>query len=163
LAGCASLHTNYDLYFEPAFPSILNLNQEIDEYFIKSSSVDFLGTPPCVRPPLPSGLFINSTTDGQLYLSGTTKEIIPPTNYILKVKGDVEIIGAMSFTISIVQTTGSNCNNSPVCSLGNMKCVTDTSYQTCNLNANGSTYWDTIQNCGTGTVCVPSGNYIYCE
>lgn len=167
LAGCSALNTLYDGYFEPTFPTILNLNQNLKQYFIYSSSSSndgyYLQYPPCIRPNLPEGIYINISSDNKLYLSGMPTQIVPPTVYTLKVKGAVGQITAMTFTISVVQLNGQNCNHSdPPCEYGFEKCLSGNSYQTCNLDQNGNLYWGTTQYCTTGTTCSSSNNYIYC-
>jgi len=107
-AGCANQQTTDDGYFEPLLPKTFNLGEAIGEYNISSLSVNYLGYP-CVRPPLPLGLTINVTQDAKLFLTGTPNEIIPPTQYTLKMKAVAENIIAMKFTISIVQTNSANC------------------------------------------------------
>ena len=64
-------------------------------------------------------------------------------------------------------TTGLTCNTtgnyiycnpilpSEVCTPGQMRCVSNSTYQTCALNGNGNTYWQATQNCQAGLICNP--------
>lgn len=104
-AGCASKDTIYDGYFEPILPQYFIFDQKIDNYFIKNSFIHFPDRF-CILQNLPIGLSFHTNINGQLYLSGTPNEIWPPTLYQIKIKGPVNIISAMNFTLSVVKT---NC------------------------------------------------------
>ncbi len=163
--GCASLSTNYDAYFSPNLPSTFNFNENIGQYFVESSSDNYLWYPPCIQPALPNGLSMNISEEGLLYLTGIPSEILPPTVFTIKAKADAEVITALTFTLSITDTQGSNCvntNTNQVCIYRSMRCLTDKIYQTCNVFQNGTTYWDREQNCRSGTTCTPDETYIYC-
>jgi hypothetical protein len=165
LSGCANINTQYDAYFSPPLPATFEINQDIGNYIIMTSSTDqVLWDPPCFQPNLPNGLSFQVNSQNQLYLSGTPTEIFPSTQYLLKAKGDAEVITGLVFTISVTQRNNSECEShtSDVCTYRFMRCVTDDSYQTCNLNALGVTFWDNVQHCRTGATCHPSGNYVYC-
>ena len=165
--GCAAGNTqNNNLQFQPPLPPVLNLGQTLGQYFIVQNEapagLPSLFFPPCVRPDLPSGLVINVTSDGRLYLTGSPAVITPPTNYLLKARGGVEVISTFSFNISVVETTGSSCPPTGCLQEGFMQCASATTYQTCSLNASGTLAWGPSQNCNTSLTCTPSGNYIYC-
>ena len=50
------------------------------------------------------------------------------------------------------------------CTVGQMRCVDDDSYQTCALNLNGEPQWQTVQDCQVGLTCNPdpTGQTIMC-
>lgn len=45
---------------------------------------------------------------------------------------------------------------------GNQKCVSDTTYATCDDAINGVLYYQAPQSCQPGLVCCPSGDHVYC-
>ena len=47
------------------------------------------------------------------------------------------------------------------CTYRNMRCITNTTYQVCDMNAN-RTYWNVAQSCQTGLVCHQHDSNIYC-
>jgi len=55
-------------------------------------------------------------------------------------------------------SSSSSSGSSTSCQIGNMKCLTSETYSTCAHNL-----WGPSQSCQHGTVCSPSGNYIYCK
>lgn len=48
------------------------------------------------------------------------------------------------------------------CTVGDMRCINNSFYQACSLDAHGKTFWNPIQQCQQGFVCTPVGRYIYC-
>lgn len=66
--------------------------------------------------------------------------------------------GSTSGTSSTSGTTSTN----NTCVYRSMRCVTNNTYQTCNIYSNGTTYWDIVQNCANGLSCHVSGDSVYC-
>ena len=59
----------------------------------------------------------------------------------------------------------SNSTNPPsdlICTYGQMRCDTQSSYQMCNKGSNNQTFWDQRQFCQTNLVCQQVNNSIYC-
>jgi len=52
-------------------------------------------------------------------------------------------------------------NNSVQCASGDMRCVTNNTYQMCLTNSGGS-IWNTVQKCPENQVCSNQGNVAYC-
>jgi len=52
--------------------------------------------------------------------------------------------------------------NTTTCTLGQMRCDTNTSYQSCYTDPKGNIVWGVRQVCGSGLVCIQSNNNIYC-
>lgn len=49
-----------------------------------------------------------------------------------------------------------------ICTLGHMRCVDSETYQVCDRDRNGDTFWNVFQTCQPGLTCHPHGDYIYC-
>jgi len=172
LSGCASTAQNSGLQFHPSIPSTFQINQPIGQFKINSTSQPsfYLFGTPCVNPPLPSGLNFGFASDNiTMVLEGTPSQIVPPTTYKVIVRGSVEQIFYTSITFSIIDTQTPDCPNSTTgssqpstCTVGEMKCIGASSYQTCANGANGSPAYGVTQNCASGSSCHQSGSYIYC-
>jgi chitinase len=57
----------------------------------------------------------------------------------------------------VTPTPAPETTSSTTCTPGNMKCLSASTYSTCNRGQ-----WGASQSCGVNTMCSSSGNYIYC-
>lgn len=53
-------------------------------------------------------------------------------------------------------------DTSSPCTYRHMRCLSDYTYQTCNIDESENTYWGNQQDCATGLSCHQVDNYIYC-
>jgi len=74
--------------------------------------------------------------------------------------------GKHSTTTTSTSTSGSpstSTSGSDVsCTLGNMRCTSTDSYQTCTNARDGTYYWATNQACQVGLSCQQAGAFVYC-
>lgn len=70
----------------------------------------------------------------------------------------VPVVAPVAPTPAAPATTGSQSSS---CSLGQLRCVSETQYQTCGNAVNGYA-WSVAQSCAAGLQCHPFGQQIYC-
>jgi len=105
---------------------------------------------------LTTGRLNNIITTGMK--SSTTTA--PATTGLASTTGVAAISGTVATSGSVPVATSGSANQD--CTLGQMKCASDNTYQTCSFSSVGSTAFGPVQNCPTGLSCHPSGIFIYC-
>jgi len=127
--------------------------------FVHGQSINVPSTP--VSTPAASvttGRVIASTT-GRVIASTTAAMSVPVISAPTPATPSTPISPPVISTppTSTPSTPSSTVSNTTACTIGYMKCLTATTFSTCNWNV-----WGSAQNCGSGTVCNPSGNFVYC-
>ena len=57
---------------------------------------------------------------------------------------------------------GCGCGNYGVCKYRQMRCASNSTYQTCTYDESGRTYWGPVQACESDFTCGATGDYCYC-
>jgi len=140
---------------------LLSIYQPINNYIVPGPKV-WTGNSGSTPAPAPTPTVITtgkkaaSITTGKRLTSVTTGRAL--TTGRASNTGATKITtGAQMPTPAPVPVPTPSPSPSGSCSTGNMKCLTTNTYSTCSNSA-----WGTSQSCGSGLVCSPSGNYIYC-
>lgn len=111
---------------------------------------------------------VPSTTGKTIVTTGkvpsTTGKVapVPSTTGKINTTGKVAPLAATTGKVTPpVAATTAAPSSSTSCTVGQRKCLTSETYQTC-TNGRDSPYWATAQSCQAGTTCHSSGDQIYC-